>query len=130
MTMNIEEMLDAYREALDSIDGIKARHKQELEDVTKQRDELQFLIREWMKEQGTKTASTDRLTVRLGEKTYVNVENWEDFYDFVQSENDLEFLAKKVKSTEVLNYIDEFGVVPPGVKVTTELTVNHRRKGN
>jgi hypothetical protein len=130
MVMNIEQVGTQYRELIDEIDAVKARHKAELRELEERKAEVAEEIRLWMQETGAENVTTSTISFKLGEREFINVKDWSKFYGWIEQHGDMEYLQKRVKSTEVLAYFKDHGTLPDGVEMTREKTINHRRKGN
>jgi hypothetical protein len=120
--MNIQKLGDRYRDVIDAIDEMSARHKDEMREMKVLKQDIDAKIQTWLIVNNLEKVDTSRITLALKTKQYTNVSDWDEFYQFIEEKGDMEFLQKRAKSTEVMAYIEETGEVPPGIEITTEFS--------
>ena len=126
--MNMERLASAYKALLDKKDALVRKHKSELSQINEALEEIETTILSFMQENHLEKLSFDDVTFAIKEKLYANVEDWSSLFEFIQETGMFQLLKKGVKASEISEYLNETGDLPPGVKVERAITLSHRRK--
>ncbi len=125
--VSVSKMIDAAYKIDAWISEKKAAHKAEIAEAETDLANLKSAIRDFLTENGLKNARSEESGkgFRLAEKTWTNITDWEQFFDWAMGQADPSaYFQKACKKTEVMNYIEETGEVIPGVEAGGEIGLN------
>ena len=125
----LERMLRAYINIRDTRSKLKREFESTDNEMKKQADLLETQFLKMMQDSGS-----DNLTVRgLGQvikskKEQAQARDWNSIIEYIQESGDVEILQRRLALGRVKQYLDDnAGALPPGVDLTTEITVTVRR---
>lgn len=152
MTYTLDTVQRLYFETKDQADVLSKRHAEELAPLSARLDALKQWMHQYLVLTKQESATTEHGNCHLKTATSVSVGEWSDVLGFVlrdvvdQMAGTLEnggsaeqaveaalaasrlgFLNHAVNKTAVMEWIDQQGSVPPGVKVATVLQIGVRR---
>ena len=113
----------------DHKDKITAEYKAAVAEIDAQMKNAEMFLLNQLNESGLDRMGTAAGTVMVNVKTLPGFEDRAAFTEYVKLSGNIELLQARLSSTAVKDFMDAHGgQLPPGVKVTTERTVQIRRK--
>lgn len=123
----MDQVIAAYLELREKKEKIVKRHKEELAPYTDKLNKLLAWTHQQLQSQGQKNARVDSGTAFLQTDTSVTVEDWDAVWEFVVANGLKAMLERRVSKGVVQEYIESTGEIPPGVKVTSEISCHIRK---
>ena len=123
----MEQVIAAYLHLRQEKEAISKRHKEELAPITDKMNKLLAWTHQQLQSQGQKNARVDSGTAFLQTDISVTVEDWDAVWDFVVANGLKSMLERRVSKGVVQEFIESTGDVPPGVKVTSEISCHIRK---
>lgn len=128
--MNVEDLIAAYLRLRDKKEALKKKFKQETAELDEALGQAEAFLSAQMKKMGV-----DSLTARSAGTVYTSVRRTATltdraaFMDFVLGDIEANgaMLDARANAVAVAEHADEFGELPPGVKLTMIETINVRR---
>ena len=121
---DFNQLLEEYASVAAFIDEKEA----ELSGIKKVRDKIKVALMATMNTLGLKNAkSSAGHGVTLVTNNSAKVVDAEAFYSFVFESGDTSFLTKHVAADAVKSYLDEEDKLPPGVEMTSSMTLRFNR---
>lgn len=96
---------------------VAARHKDEMEQITRRMKKIEERLRSGMEAVGAESLRTESGLCHKSVKLSARVEDRDAYMQFVRETGAWEFLESKANKTAVEEYLDKHGVLPPGVSV-------------
>lgn len=124
--MAIKELVEEYVALRDKKSEVAAKAKEVAARIERKLEELQRLILEEM-EDGVESIRTEAGTVYKATRRSTTVAGWDNFLPWVQQTDNWHMLTKAANKTAVLEYLDEYEELPPGINLYSELTLNVNR---
>lgn len=125
--MNIDSAIQKSLQLRDKIKEIESSHKEELAPYKEAKNTLDNAILALLQKSGVQSAKSDHGTAYLSTRTSSPVTDWEEFREFVVKEELWHLLYQRASTKAVEEYLEETGDIPPGVKVSREITLNVRK---
>src|ERR1700756_3049009 len=88
---------------------------------------LGLWLQKTLQETGQTSAKTAAGTAFLQTDMSVAIEDWERILQFIQANDLWAMLERRVSKSVVTEYIESTKQVPPGVKITSEVSCHVRR---
>lgn len=123
----MDQVIAAYIHLRAEKEAMAKRHKEELAPLTDKMNKLLAWTHQQLQSQGQKNARVDSGTAFLQTDISVTVEDWDAVWDFVTANGLKAMLERRVSKGVVQEYIESTGEVPPGVKVTSEISCHIRK---
>jgi hypothetical protein len=124
----IKETAEGYIKLRNIKNELSKKHKAEMAPINEDMKKIEAGLLNIMNQQGLQNIGTEESTVYKLKRTSVKVNNWNDCLSFIQDNNAWHFLERRVSKTMVVEYLEEEGVLPPGLSSTTEITIGVRAK--
>jgi hypothetical protein len=124
--IDFELRVDQYVRLRNKVKGIKEKHKEELAPYNDAMDKLEALLLQGLNSTGQESAKASSGTVYKTTRRSASLEDPEVFLDFVRTSGHWELLDRKANAPAVSDYMEQNGVVVPGVKFTTMIEVGVR----
>lgn len=124
--MNLDEVVEKYVKLRDRKAALKKKHAEELKPYDDKMALIEAAILKLFQKTGQKSARTDHGTPYISERSNVKLEDRDAFFEFVFANKATEFLPNSVAKPAVTSYIEEHEDLPPGLSMSTELTINVR----
>jgi hypothetical protein len=124
----IKETAEGYIKLRNIKNELSKKHKAEMAPINEDMKKIEAGLLNIMNQQGLQNIGTEESTVYKLKRTSVKVNNWNDCLSFIQDNNAWQFLERRVSKTMVVEYLEEEGVLPPGLSSTTEITIGVRAK--
>jgi hypothetical protein len=125
--MRVDDVINAYRQLREKKEEIVARHKEELGPVNDQMLKCLAWIQQQLQAQGLTNFKGESGIAFLQTDTSVTVKDREAFFTWVK-ENDLfQMLDARASKSVVIDYIEQFKAIPPGLGVNSEQTCHIRK---
>jgi len=121
---NPQELVRTYRALRDMKSDIDKEAATRTKPIKALMGHLEAYLLEQLQAAGAKSFSTDSGTVNKKTNNYVKVEDWGVFLAWAQENERFAMLKRDVTKTEILQFLEESGELPPGIKLTQELVVN------
>ena len=127
--MDTNEIVQHYLALRDHKAKIDAEYKAQVADIDAQMKSAEAYLLNQLNQSGLDRMGTTSGTVLVSVKTMPGFEDREATINFIKMTGNVELLQARLSSTAVKDFMDaNGGQLPPGVKVTTERTVQIRRK--
>lgn len=123
----MDQVLAAYLKLRQHKEEIVKRHKEEMAPITDQLNKLLAWTHHQLNSQGQKNARVDSGTAFLQTDTSVTVQDWDTVIAFIKERGLFEMLERRVSKGVVQEYIESTGEIPPGVKVSSEISCHIRK---
>lgn len=123
----MDQVVAAYLKLRQERDALKKKQAEEMAPLNDKMMKLQAWCQAQLQSQGQRNARVDSGTCFLQTDTSVTVEDWDTVLSFVKDKDLYAMLEKRVSKGVVQEYIESTGEVPPGVKVTQEISCHIRK---
>lgn len=127
MNVNINDVIQAYLKLRGDIDETEKRHKEELKPLRDKLGKCENWLQNQLQLAGLQSFKSDKGTAFLQEVQTVTVPGWDETKKFIQEKDMWDLLDRRVSKSAVMDYIETFGEVPPGVNVVRTKIVRVRR---
>lgn len=124
----IQQVAEGYVTLRNQKREVEKQHKEELAPFNTNLKKMEAFMLDLLNQQGAQNVSTAEATVYKSKRVSVKMENWQDFFEFVQANEAWHFLTRSVSKTMVQEYLEEEGALPPGLSISTEQTIGVRSK--
>lgn len=125
--MTIDQVIAAYVQLRQQRDELKKKQAAEMAPVNDNLYKLGLWLQKTLQEGGQTSAKTASGTAFLQTDTSVAIEDWESILAFIKANDLWAMLERRVSKSVVVEYIESQKEVPPGVKVTSEISCHVRR---
>lgn len=125
--MTIDQVIAAYIKLRDQKDALKKKQSEEMAPINDNLYKLSAWLQKTLQESGQTSAKTASGTAFLQTDTSVAIEDWECILAFIKEHDLFSMLERRVSKSVVVEYIESQKEVPPGVKVTREISCHVRR---
>lgn len=125
--MKVNDVIAAYRQLRDQKDAAVKRHKEELAPLNDQINKCASWIQQQLQAQGLTNFKGESGIAFLQTDTSVSVKDREAFLAWIKSTDTWTMLDARASKTVVQDYIEQFKAIPPGLGVTSEITVHIRK---
>lgn len=126
--INMDRMVEAYNAIRDA--RTVKRHAWEKADLALEEEQLtlkRFMLNH-LNNNGAKSIATDHGTVYRTEKLKPSAADWTAIWTWMQENDGMDLLERRLKTTFIKTYMDENdGAIPPGINVHREYEVSVRR---
>lgn len=123
----MDQVVAAYLQLKQQKEQMVKRHKEELAPLTDKLNKLMAWCHQQLNSQGQKNARVDSGTAFLQTDVSVTVEDWDTMLEFIKATDQFQFLERRVSKGVVQEYIEATGEVPPGVKVSADISCHIRK---
>ncbi len=120
-------LIDRYRRLRDKIKEIKDRQSDELKPYVEVMAQLEGAALKLLQEMQTESLRTAHGTMFTVTRTNYSLTDPAEFKSWCETQGRTDLLESRVAKTAMQSYVDETGQLPPGVKVSSDLTVNIRK---
>ena len=125
--MSTDVAVDKFRQLREKRDEIKKRHAQELAPYTEAMTALEGVIMQALNANGGTSIKTPHGTAFTVSKTTYGIADPEEFRKFVEAEGRPDFYENRVSNEALKAYVEAGNPLPPGVKVSTFVSLNVRK---
>lgn len=123
----MDQVIAAYLHLRTEKEKMAKRHKEEMAPLNDQMNKLLAWTHQQLQSQGQKNARVDSGTAFLQTDTSATVIDWDQLWEFVIQKDMRSMLERRVSKGVVQEYIESTGEIPPGVKVTSEISCHIRK---
>lgn len=109
------------------IEQIEAAQKAALAPFKEAKDKLAGLLTEWLDQTGQESAKTADGTVYISNSNFASLADPDAFMDFIAETGAFELMDRKANANACIEYAEEHGALPPGVKINSKRTVGVRK---
>lgn len=127
--MTIDEVIAGYIKLRDLRDDLKKKQSAAMKELTDRMFKLESYIQKMLIESGQESAKTASGTAFLQTDTSVAIEDFDATLAFIKQHDLWAMLEKRVSKSVVTDYIDSTQEIPPGLRVTREVSCHIRRPG-
>lgn len=127
MAVNVADVISAFIKLRDDIDAMEKRQKEELKPLREKLGKCEIWLQNQIQLAGLQSLKSDKGTAFLHEVQTVSVPDWDMTRKFIQDKDMWDLLDRRVSKSAVLDYIETYGEVPPGVNVVRTKLVRVRR---
>lgn len=124
----IDELVGAYIKLRDRKKAMQAKQAEELAPINQQMSKLEVGMLLALSGQNAESVRTPHGTVYKTKRTSSKVDDWNEALSFILKHHLEHMLEKRVAKTAVEEYLEANGELPPGISLSTETSVNVRRK--
>lgn len=125
--MTIDQVIAAYVKLRDKRDALKKQQAADMAPINENMYKLQCWLQKQLQDTGQTSAKTTAGTAFLQTDISVAVEDFDAILAFIQANGLWAMLEKRVSKSVVQDYIESTQELPPGVKVTSEISCHIRR---
>ena len=125
--MTIDQVIAAYVKLRDAKEALKKKQAAEMAPINDNLYKLGLWLQKTLQETGQTSAKTAAGTAFLQTDMSVAIEDWERILQFIQANDLWAMLERRVSKSVVTEYIESTKQVPPGVKITSEVSCHVRR---
>jgi len=127
--ISIEQIVAAYVKIRDAKDAIYQKYKAETTELEGKMNVLKYKLLEVSKETGVTSFSTPSGTAYRTVKDRYWTNDWESFYDFMQENNAMGLLEKRIHQTNMKEFLENNpNQEPKGLNIDREYEITIRRK--
>ena len=130
MTVNVDEVVNAYLKLRNKKDAIEAETKSRLVGIKEQMSKLEAWIKIQADQQGVTSFKTNAGTAYVSTVDFANVADWDAVLSYVLDNKAYDMLEKRVSKIAVRGYIEAHKAVPAGINYGTKLEINVRKPTN
>lgn len=123
----LNDVIGAYLELRARKEALKKKHAEEMAPITDAMNKTQAWVQQHLQKEGTKNTRTESGSAFLQTDISVTTDDWESTLAFIRAHDLWEFLERRVSKTVITEYIESTKTVPPGVKVSSEISCHIRR---
>lgn len=128
MTINIEDVIATYIELRDTKQQMKAEYDAAVKPINDAMENAEQRLREFFNSTGQTSSTVKGVgTAYISRQTSAKVADWDTFFPFVHANNLWHMLEHRVSKTAAEQYTEMHGEPPPGIDISTTITVNVRR---
>ncbi len=124
---SMDQVIAAYLQLRQLKDETARRHKEEMAPINDKMNKLQSWVHSQLNSQGQKNARVDAGTAFLQTDTSVTAQDWDTVLQFIKDNGLFEMLERRLSKGVVTEYIESTGSIPPGVKITSEVSCHIRK---
>jgi len=124
--MKIDELTKEYIELRTKKSKMEKIAKERIDIIKTQLADIEFKMLAFLQKTGQESAKTKFGTPYTMTKKSFNIENADDFFNYVIENGAVDLLVKKVNSTTAKSYLAD-DVKIPGVKLYTEIKVGVKK---
>lgn len=106
---------------------LEAESKAQVDIVKAKIEKIEAFLKVKADELGVTSFKTDEGTAFLTTTDYANVAEWSTVLDFIKENGAYDLLEKRVNKAAVRVYMDQLGMVPPGINYGTSVALNVRK---
>jgi hypothetical protein len=125
--MNVNDVISAYRQLREAKEKMKVKHAEELAPINDQMLKCQAWIQKQLQSQGLTNFRGECGIAFLQTDTTVSVQDWDATFEWIKANDSWAMLEKRVSKSVVTDYIEAHEEVPPGLKVSSEITCHIRK---
>jgi hypothetical protein len=122
-----DQAADAYRKLRDKKSDIKKRHEEELRPINEAMDQLEVVLLDVLNSTGGNSIRTGAGTVFKSTRTTYSVSDPTAFREWVEQQGCPDMFENRVSKEALEAHIANGGTLPPGIKVSSDVTVTVRK---
>lgn len=122
-----EEVIHAYVKLRDKLEARIKEHKDELAPMREKLSKMETWLQTQLQSQGLTSFKGASGMAFVQTVANVKVEDWDAMLEFIKDKGKWELLDRRVAKSVVLDYLDTFGSLPPGVEVQRAQVVRVHR---
>jgi hypothetical protein len=127
--MTIDQVIAGYIQLRDLRDDLKKKQAVALKELNDKMFKLETYIQKLLVESGQESAKTASGTAFLQTDTTVAIEDFDATLAFIKQHDLWAMLEKRVSKSVVTDYIDSTKEIPPGLRISREISCHIRRPG-
>jgi len=124
--MDVARAVGAYIKLRDLKTEVKARHTAELAPINEKMTKLEAMLLNHLTTQNTESVRTSAGTAYKSTRTSAKVIDWDACLAFIREHNFWHLLERRVAKTAIEEIVAGSGELPPGVDLSSEVTINIR----
>ena len=125
--MTLNDVIAAYLKLRTAKEELVKKHKEELAPLNEAMLKCQLWVHQQLQSQGQQNTRTEAGSAFLQTDTSVTVESWDDTIAWIKENDAWDFLEKRVSKSVVQDYLEAANAIPPGVKVTSDISCHIRK---
>ena len=129
MDVPVDKIVATYVKIRDKKEEIYREYKSKTAELEEQMATLKYKLLELSKQTGATSFSTPDYVAYRTVKNRYWTNDWESFYGFMQDNNIMEVLEKRIHQTNMKEFIDQNpDIHPPGLNIDSEYEFTIKRK--
>lgn len=129
MDVPVDKIVATYVKIRDKKEEIYREYKSKTAELEEQMATLKYKLLELSKQTGATSFSTPDFVAYRTVKNRYWTNDWESFYRFMQDNNIMEVLEKRIHQTNMKEFIDHNpDIHPPGLNIDSEYEFTIKRK--
>jgi hypothetical protein len=128
--LSTASLVESYVAMRDRVKQMEQAHKQALAPFKEAMALIEDVCLIRLQREGGDHIGTPAGTVYQKIDTRVSIADWEMLLGFIQTNQAWHFLTKDVSKEAVVNFLEEFAELPPGVSISRTTAVGIRRARN
>lgn len=125
--MNVNDVIKGYRVLREQKEEMKKRHAEEMAPLNDNMMKLLAWIQRELQSQGLTNFKGQDGIAFLQTDVTVSVQDWDAIWEWIKATEGWAFLEKRVSKSVVQDFIEAHKEVPPGLKITTEVSAHIRK---
>jgi hypothetical protein len=125
--MNVNDVIKGYRTLREQKEEMKKRHAEEMAPLNDNMMKLLAWIQRELQSQGLTNFKGQDGIAFLQTDVTVSVQDWDAIWEWIKATEGWAFLEKRVSKSVVQDFIQAHDEVPPGLKITTEVSAHIRK---
>ena len=125
-SIKINKLVAQYIAVRERMRKLKALYEEQLQPFKDAESKLSGVMLQFLEETGQESARTDAGTVYITERHTASLTDPDLFMEFVMKNGAFELMDRRANSTACRDHCEEYGSLPPGVKINSLRTVNVR----
>lgn len=122
-----EQLVDTYVQLRDRKKAIQDKHKEELAPINELMYKIEMGLLDALNNDGAQSIKTSAGTAYKKIRTNAKVVDWNTTLPYIIEHDLTHMLVQKLGSASVAEFVEANGTAPPGVSITSDLTVGIRR---
>lgn len=127
VTIPVNVLVSQYRKLRDRKKEIVDRQKNELEPISTAMDKLEFVLLDYLNRAGVESARTDDGTAFKVTRTSYKIDDPGALRDYVEQFGLTDLYENRVSSSAIEELLSRGQPLPPGIAVSSFVTVNVRK---
>jgi hypothetical protein len=127
--MTIDQVIAGYIQLRDLRDDLKKKQAVAMKELTDKMFKLEAYIQKVLVDSGQESAKTASGTAFLQTDTTVAVDDFDATLAFIKQRDLWAMLEKRVSKSVVADYIESTSEIPPGLRISREISCHIRRPG-
>lgn len=125
--ISADKVTDAYVKLRDKRSELKRAYEIEDAAIKDKMNKLEVWLMTTLRAIGADSLKTEHGTAFITTRDRASCADWGTLWSWMAENGRLDMLEKRVSTKPVIDYLEEYGELPPGVSINREQTINVRR---